>query len=267
MTTTPTASDIARRNHRHVVRFFWTWLAIATLVSLAGNVAHAWITAPPNTRPLAASVASVAPVALLLSIHGLAVLAKATASGAVYRTSVAATAALALGAFLLSFVALRDLAMLAGIRPSLAPALPLVIDLAIAVATLALVAVGDKPARRGRTAARGANESLAAPATPKTATATASLSSGANASRDIATPRKPDTATSVADEPTRQLAATLVAEKITRQPVEAVARILVAHAQGDPLNRIAKNLGVHHSAVLRIIEAAAARDRRPMAVA
>nr|WP_235631182.1 hypothetical protein [Mycobacteroides immunogenum] len=43
---------------------------------------------------------------------------------------------------------MRDLAMLAHIPAPLAFVLPLVIDLAIAVATLALVAVGDKPTRR-----------------------------------------------------------------------------------------------------------------------
>ena len=66
---------------------------------------------------------------LLLSVHGLAVLAKATASGTVYRAAVAATGALAVGAFILSFVALCDLAVIAGIRPGLASVLPLVIDL------------------------------------------------------------------------------------------------------------------------------------------
>src|SRR3954467_326606 len=137
MTTNLTQTDITRRNHRRAVRFFWTWLILATLVSLVGNVAHAWLTAQPGSQWLAACVAAVPPTALLLSVHGLAVLAKATASGAVYRGAVAATGALAVGAFILSFVALRDLAVIAGIRPGLAPVLPLVIDLAIGVATLA----------------------------------------------------------------------------------------------------------------------------------
>ena len=69
---------------------------------------------------MAAAVAAVPPTVLLAAVHGVAVLVKANASGAVYRTAVAATAALAAGAFVLSFVALRDLAVLAGISPALA---------------------------------------------------------------------------------------------------------------------------------------------------
>lgn len=53
-----------------------------------------------------------------------------------------------------------------------------------------------------------------------------------------------------------QLAAELVAAKATRQPVETVEAILVANQNGDPLNRIAAVLGVHHSAVKRVLDAA-----------
>jgi hypothetical protein len=267
---TTTQADITRRNHRHAVKFFWTWLILATSVSLAGNVAHAWLTAEPGTRWLAGSVAAVPPIALLLSVHGLAVLAKATASGAVYRGAVAATGALAVGAFILSFVALRDLAVTAGIRPGLAPVLPLVIDLAIGVATLALVAVGDKPARRTRIAARSAG-AIAAPsassATSRRDAATTSPRARALAERGNATPSDTESATPRADDPIRELAATLVAEKVTRKPVEVVARILAAHDAGDPLNRIAKDVRVHHSAVSRIIEAADAHRQRTLTAA
>ena len=246
---------MASRHHRRAVRFFWAWLLGATLVSLAGNVSHAVLVAPTGSRWLAAAVAAVPPTVLLAAVHGIAVLVKANASGAVYRTAVGATAALAAGAFLLSFVALRDLAVLAGIAPGLAAVLPLVIDLAVAVATIALVAVGDKPARRPRTATPSA-----APA----ATATAPRS---------AVPRKPatspvgarrargdhSTATVSSGEQTARLAAELVAAKTTRQPVKTVEAILIAHDNGDPLNRIAAALGVHHSAVKRVVEAADAQ--------
>ena len=266
MSTTLTSADTARRSHHRAVKFFWTWLILASWVSLSGNVTHAWLTAVPGTRWLAAAVAAVPPVVLLLSVHGLAVLAKATASGAVYRASVTATGGLAVGAFILSFVALRDLADIAGIRSSLAPVLPLVIDLAIGVATLALVAIGDKPARNRRSANGGAAASAATGATLSRGAATPSPGSGANRTPDSTPAPSPLGAALVADEATQELAAALVAEKITRQPVDVVARILVAHARRDPLNRIAKNVGVHHSAVSRVIEAAAARDHRPLAV-
>jgi hypothetical protein len=266
MTTTQT--EITQRNHRHAVGFFWTWLILATSVSLAGNVAHAWLTAAPGTRWLAACVAAVPPIALLLAVHGLAVLAKASASGAVYRGAVAATGALAVGAFILSFVALRDLAVIAGIRPGLAPVLPLVIDLAIGVATLALVAVGDKPARRIRNATRSAG-ATAAPsaitASSKRDDQAATRAAAAMTDRENAPASATENAVPSAEDPIRELAATLVAEKVTRKPVEVVARILAAHDSGDPPKRIAKNVDVHHSAVSRVIDAVAAHRQRTLA--
>ena len=50
-------AETRSRQHRHAVRFFWAWLLCATLVSLAGNITHAWLTASPPTRWLAAAVA------------------------------------------------------------------------------------------------------------------------------------------------------------------------------------------------------------------
>jgi hypothetical protein len=38
-------------------RFFWVWLITATGVSVAGNVAHAVLTAPTDRVPLAAAAA------------------------------------------------------------------------------------------------------------------------------------------------------------------------------------------------------------------
>ena len=51
---------------------------------------------------------------------------------------------------------------------------------------------------------------------------------------------------------------------MTRKPAEVVARILAAHDSGDPLNRIAKNVGVHHSAVSRVVDTAAAHRQRTL---
>ena len=101
MTTALSATELAARHHRRAVRFFWAWLIGATLMSLAGNVTHALLAAPQGSRWLAAAVAMVAPTVLLAAVHGIAVLAKVNASGAVYRVSVAATGALAVGAFVL----------------------------------------------------------------------------------------------------------------------------------------------------------------------
>ena len=251
-------AEVGTRQHRHATRFFWGWLLGATLVSLAGNMTHAWMAAPSSTRWLAVAVAAVPPAVLLAAVHGVAVLVGAGASGATYRAAVTATAALAAGAFLLSFVALRDLAVMAGIVPGLSVVLPLVIDLAVGVATVALVAIGDKPTPRSATAtvlsAAGVPPGMAAP----------------GAARDSATPACAAAAT--AGDPTATIsaadrAAELVATKVTRQPVETVQAILEAHDRGDALNRIAANLGVHHSAVRRVLHAAHPQDRAERVVA
>lgn len=45
-----TRSEVEGRNQRRAVRYFWGWLILATGLSLAGNVAHAWLTAQTETR-------------------------------------------------------------------------------------------------------------------------------------------------------------------------------------------------------------------------
>ena len=141
---------------------------------------------------------------------------------------------------------------MAGIAPEFAAVLPLVIDVAVAVATTALVAVGDKPARRTRNAPSGATAPAPRSATPSRVTARSHRMVSAPSDAVSATALAAATASSA----TAQLAAELVAAKVTGQPVETVEAILVAHEDGDPLNRIAATLGVHHSAVKRILEAA-----------
>ncbi len=224
-------------------------------MSLAGNITHAWLTAPPPTRWLAAAVAAVPPAVLLAAVHGVAVLVGAGASGLTYRGAVAATGALAAGAFLLSFVALRDLAVMAGVASGLAVVLPLVIDLAVGVATVALVAVGDKPTPRSTTTTVPA----AAGAAPTLAAADAGPPARSTATPAPAVVAPVASVGATVDAASR--AAALVAAKVTRQPVGTVQAILEAHEGGDALNRIAADLGVHHSAVRRVLDAAHAQDR------
>jgi Protein of unknown function (DUF2637) len=66
------ASHPAQRRNR---LFFWSVLAIAAAVSVSGNILHALI---PHALPavLAAAIACVAPLSLLATTHGLAVLSR-----------------------------------------------------------------------------------------------------------------------------------------------------------------------------------------------
>ena len=131
--------------------FFWGLLIGATVVSLVGNIAHAVLAYIPRVV-VQVGAAAVPPVALLEAVHGIALAVRAGASGRVYCWAVGAVAAIGLGAFAVSFLALRDLMQAIGYSPTTACIFPLIVDTAVAVGTLMLVALGDKPARRTRIA-------------------------------------------------------------------------------------------------------------------
>ena len=69
--STPTQAEIAAKNHRRAVRFFWCFLIGATTVSLIGNIAHA---VPPYLPHVDTQIgaAAVPPLAPLAAVHGIA---------------------------------------------------------------------------------------------------------------------------------------------------------------------------------------------------
>src|SRR6478672_3419062 len=146
-----TQTDMTRRNHHRAVRFFWGFLIGATTVSLIGNIAHALLPYIPKVV-IQIGAAAVPPIALLAAVHGIALAVRAGASGRVYCWAVAAVAAIGVGAFAVSFLALRDLMQAIGYSSATACIFPAIIDVAVGVSTLMLVALGDKPARRTRNA-------------------------------------------------------------------------------------------------------------------
>ena len=148
-----TQTEITQRNHRRAVRFFWCLLVSATTVSLIGNIAHAVLPYIPRIV-VQVGAAAVPPTALLAAVHGIAVAVRAGASGRVYYWAVSATGLIGFGAFAVSFLALRDLMRAIGYSAATAWVFPAIIDTAVAVATVMLVALGDKPARRSSTASR-----------------------------------------------------------------------------------------------------------------
>jgi hypothetical protein len=143
-------TEVSKRTHRRAVRFFWGFLIGATTISLAGNITHAVLSYIPRIV-VQIGAATVPPIALLAAVHGIALAVRAGASGRVYCWAVSATAVIGLGAFAVSFLALRDLMRAIGYSSATAWIFPAIIDTAVAVSTLMLVALGDKPARRART--------------------------------------------------------------------------------------------------------------------
>ncbi|WP_157115150.1 DUF2637 domain-containing protein [Nocardia niwae] len=128
------------REQVSAIRFFWGELLLVAAMSIAGNLVHAWINAPDGKQPVAAFVASFPPIALLAATHGVGLLVRAQNKARLaYWAVVALTAAIAVGAFRLSFDALRELSIQVGMSEHLAWLFPLIIDGAIGQATVALL--------------------------------------------------------------------------------------------------------------------------------
>jgi len=132
--------------------------------------------------------------------------------------------------------------------------------------------LGEKPTKRSaavsstpqvRRVASGATASLTAARTASRDRVPASTRVTASAGRQST---EPATLAGVPrwesnDLDAAEMAVALVESKVTRQPVDFVHGILVARAGGVALNRIAKDVDRHHSAVKRIIDAAAAHQQ------
>jgi Protein of unknown function (DUF2637) len=278
-----TQTENTQRCHHRAVRFFWGLLIGATIVSLTGNVVHAML---PYIPPVAIQIgtAAVPPIALLAAVHGIALAVRAGASGRVYRWAVSAVAAIGLGAFMVSFLALRDLMQAIGYSPATAWIFPAIVDTAVAVSTVMLVALGDKPARRARTVTTSANtpsptmQRLAQPrtqsakgqVTPFAATRARAqtvraepVQTSASVQPDLAQTVQ-DTAQTEAAHVDAQLAAELIASGATTQPVETVIAVLAASRDGASINAAAKASGINYRTAQRIVEAAAEHRQRQL---
>src|ERR1700681_4133138 len=117
-------TEVSTRTHRRAVRFFWGFLIGATTISLAGNITHAVLSYIPRVV-VQIGAATVPPIALLAAVHGIAV------------------AIIGMGAVTVSFLALRDLMLAIGYSAETAWIFPAIIDTAVAVSTMMLVALGE----------------------------------------------------------------------------------------------------------------------------
>jgi Protein of unknown function (DUF2637) len=277
-----TQIEITRRSHHRAVRFFWCFLIGATSVSVIGNIAHAVLPYMPRVV-IQIGAAAVPPIALLAAVHGIALAVRAGASGRVYHWAIGAVAVIGAGAFMLSFRALRDLLIQTGTPPAWAWIFPAIIDTAVAVSTLMLVALGDKPARRARTvtASTGTQtptkQRLAQPPTqnakaevtpfaPTSAraqtTASVQLDPAQTVQGSAHTKAKPVDAESAQVD--ANLASELVASGVTTRPIETVIAVLAASRDGASINAAAKASGINYRTAQRIVEAAAERRQRQL---
>jgi hypothetical protein len=279
-TTSRGDSDAAAsRGKRSAARFFWGWLIVATAMSVTGNVAHAVLHAPAGTLALAAGAALVPPVVLLAATHSVAVLVRARAGGFTYWCALLMTLALASCAFVLSFDALRSLAITLGLPESIAWLWPCAIDVAIAQATLCLLSLsrwqtplraGDElaaevtPAQVARTGERHRAALMSSVARPASATdipdagVADRAASPARAAAEVAEPVLPagswDGAAAI--KRWRPVAESLVREGVTSKHPQLVATILAQREAGVPPSTIGRTYKVHHTTVGRILSAA-----------
>jgi hypothetical protein len=182
----------------------------------------------------------------------------------------------------LSFLALRDLMQIIGHSPATAWIFPAIIDTMMAVSTMMLVALGDKPARRAprvgtqpgtvHKAAQIPLPSAKSEATPLRSAAPTQTEQDKRG--QIPAPARPGQVQTVPDSAqtsgTRvvaDLASELVASGVTTQPVGTVIAVLAARRSGASINAAARESGINYRTAQRIVVAAAEYEQRDHAVA
>ncbi|MGW6729631.1 DUF2637 domain-containing protein [Nocardia sp. NPDC055029] len=136
-TTAAASTEGARAGGAHA--FFWTELCAAAGVSILGNATQA-VLHTTFLPAVAAAVAVIPPLALLASVHGVALLTRAhPVSSTARRTATALTVVIAGAAFWMSFTALRALAITAGVPVAEAWLWPLIVEGSMTQSTIALL--------------------------------------------------------------------------------------------------------------------------------
>jgi hypothetical protein len=230
-------------------------------MSLAGNVTHAILGAPAGAAGLAATAAVVPTLVLTGSTHSVTLLLRTHRRGLTYWCALVLTVGLAACAFVLSFDALRDLAVSVGFRPSRAWLWPVSIDASIAQSTLALLTLrptDDSPAAQSpRPSTRSDDAGVSAAGGEPAAPAAAPPDRSSAVARLTARGDRPDDAGAVAATPDwRSTADHLVRTGQTTIDPELVATILAEYAAGTAPSTIGRRQKVHHSTVKRILSAA-----------
>lgn len=166
-----------------------------------------------------------------------------------------------------------------GYSPATAWVFPAIVDTTVAVSTLMLVALGDKPVRRSRTAATSANAekrpvhrwaqtpTQSAKAQLKGLAQTDAGSQKSASAKARTAPAAQYSAESQATEVDANLASELIAAGVTTQPVETVVAVLAASRAGASINAAAKASGINYRTAQRIVEAAAERRQGQLVAA
>jgi hypothetical protein len=251
-----TDTEIARQK-RGAAQVFWMWLIVATSMSVGGNVAQAVLHADSATVALAAGAALVPPLVLLAATHSTAVLVRTHAGGLTYWCALLMTLALASCAFVLSFDALRSLAVTLGLPVSIAWLWPCAIDVAIAQATLCLLSLSRCAATHsGAEAAAVSAEVANGEDQPRTAATRAAATGHDDSRARTAESAVIDALDTAAIERCEPVAQSLVRDGVTSKHPQLVATILAHREAGVPPSTIGRTYKVHHTTVGGILSAA-----------
>jgi Protein of unknown function (DUF2637) len=179
----------------------------------------------------------------------------------------------------MSFRALRDLVIHIGVPAAWAWLFPAIIDTAIGVSTMMVVALGDKPVRRtSRASTQTAPVQRAALTPVRSAQLQVTRYAPTRARAQTAQAERVQNSASAQPDPTQtvqgsaqteahadaDLALELIASGVTTQPVETVIAVLAATRDGASINAAAKASGVNYRTALRIVESAAVHRQRQL---
>jgi hypothetical protein len=213
---------------------------------------------------LAGGAALVPPIVLLAATHSIALLVRHRVGGVTYWFALVMTVALAVCAFVLSFEALRSLAVMLGLPASIAWLWPCAIDTAIAQATLCLLSLSrssgadtspttTKPTRSDP-ADNGSSRGRA-PSTVRDYTTTATSKRVASVGRHTVVPAVVGDESPAGIGRWKPVAQSLVQQGVTSKDPTLVATILAQHEAGMPPSTIGRTFNVHHTTVGRILSA------------
>lgn len=260
-------------------RFLWLWLTISTLLSVAGNVGHAWLAVPSGTAQyLAIGWAAAPPTLLMLAVHGLPTLSRMLDSDRSDRLLKFVVWGVTCGAFGWSAYGIYSFTATLGVPAPLAVLAPAVIDLSVFGATRGLVLTSPIAARMkvGAQPHRAAQPQVSKPIAPTTAPrpTTPSATNTAPTAPRTTTPSAPVTPRTAppsapqgspdAANPAPEvmaLAEKIVESKAVRQDVRTVARILTLSETEGRKAVIERELGIHHSVISKVL-AEAENQRR-----
>jgi hypothetical protein len=220
---------------KHDRRFLWLWLVIATSLSVAGNVGHAWLVSSQSDTSkfwMALGWAAAPPALLMLSVHGLPTLARMMEQTRSDRLLSIVVWGVTSGAFVWSAVGIFEFTVAMGVPHTLAWVAPLTIDLSVFGATRGLVLTAHLAARMKlgeKQPAPTKKQTVTQPASPKPPTAKQPPPSGE--------------ATLAA-----RVAATAAA-KVTEKQIEEILSLTEA---GESQRRIAEKVGTNSTTVGRI---------------